>query len=231
MIVAIDGPAGSGKSSAAKRLAKRLGLFHLDSGAVYRAFTWLATERAVAPDNESELAALVTKEAISLELGEDGTQRVSLEGRDISEVIRTPEVTRKVAAFARLPAVRARVTNVVRAIARTRDVITDGRDTTTAIFPNADIKIYVDASPEERARRRGLELKTRGTPVPHAELLAAILERDRSDRERPVGPLRIAEDATYLDTSDLDLNAVVERLAEIVAAGQSPNHNNSTQAS
>jgi cytidylate kinase len=216
MVVAIDGPSGSGKSSAARNLARRIGFMHLDTGAIYRAFTLRALRRRADMEDEAALASLVEPEAIALEPLPQGGERVTLDGEDVTAAIRLPEVTGEIHWLARAPAVRERVTAIVRQLARGRDVVVEGRDTTTAIFPGAEVKFYVDATPEERARRRGLELAARGTPVPPAELLADIRKRDERDSTRAAGPLLRAPDAIYLDTTGLDANAVVARLAEEV---------------
>ncbi len=208
MIVAIDGPSGSGKSSVARRLAERLGFVHLDTGALYRAFTLRALRRGADLSDEAALAALVEPDAVAL--GPGGAVR--LDGGDVTREIRTPQVTNEVHWLARAPAVRERVTEIVRALARGKDVVAEGRDATTVIFPNADVKFYIDAAPEERARRRALELQARGTPVPFETLLDQIRERDLRDRERAAGPLVRAPDAIYVDTTGLAPEEVVEKL-------------------
>jgi len=218
MIVAIDGPSGSGKSSAAKRLALRLRFLHLDTGAIYRAFTLRALRRGAPLADGAALALLCEEEAIRMEPCPEGGERVFLDGADVTREIRTPEVTGEVHWLATAAPVRERVTAIVRRMAQGRDVVVEGRDTTTEIFPLAEVKLYVDATPEERARRRGKELAARGMPVAHEALLAAIIERDHRDSTRAVGPLRRAPDATYLDATHLGPEAVVDALAAIVDA-------------
>jgi cytidylate kinase len=215
MIVAIDGPSGSGKSSAARMLAERVGFLHLDTGAIYRAFTLRALLRGADLEDEPALAALVEPAAVEL-----AGRRVLLDGRDVTDEIRTPRVTNEIHYLARAPLVRERVTALVRVLAEGRDVVVEGRDTTTAIFPAADLKLYVDATPEERARRRGLELVARGTPLAPEVLLAQIRERDLRDQSRAAGPLVRAADAVYVDTTGATPEAVVERLAAEVRARQ-----------
>jgi cytidylate kinase len=214
MVVAIDGPSGSGKSSAAKRLARRLRFLHLDTGAIYRAFTLRALRRGAPLDDEAALAALVEPSAIRMDPlpGGEG-ESVHLDGDDVTAEIRTPRVTGEIHWLARSPAVRERVTEIVRRMARGRDVVVEGRDTTTVIFPAAEVKFYVDATPEERARRRGRELEGRGTPVALEELLAQIRERDHRDTTRAAGPLRRAPDAVYVDGTRLGPEEVVDVLA------------------
>lgn len=212
MVVAIDGPSGSGKSSAARNLARRLGFLHLDSGAIYRAFTLRALRREVKLEDEQALARIVEPGALALEPVPGEEARVILDGEDVTAEIRTPRVTAEIHWLARAGPVRERVTALVRELARGRDVVVDGRDTTTEIFPSADVKLYVDASAEERARRRGRELEARGTPQPFAELLAQIRERDHRDSTRAVGPLRRAPDAVHVDTTHMGKDEVLDWL-------------------
>lgn len=218
MLIAIDGPAGSGKSAAARRLAARLRFLHLDTGALYRTFTLLAQEEGAPLDDEAALAALVDPSRIAVEAGPEGQQIVHLDGRDVTHAIRSPEVTRAVRALASKGKVRERVTALARALGGRTDCVSDGRDTTTVIFPGADLKVYIDAAPEERARRRLLDLEARGIETDREAVLEEILDRDRSDREREVGPLRVADDAVVIDTTSISLDEVVDRLADLVEA-------------
>lgn len=220
MIVAIDGPSGSGKSSVARLLAAKIGFVHLDTGALYRVFTLRALERGANLADEAALAALVERSAIDTRPGPDGPV-VLLDGRDVTAEIRTPRVTNEVHWLAGALRVRERVTAIVRDLARGLDVVADGRDTGTAIFPDADVKFFVDATPEERARRRGLEFAARGTPVAPEVLLAQIRERDARDSTRAADPLVRAPDAIYVDTTHLSRDEVVDRLAGIVLARRS----------
>jgi cytidylate kinase len=214
MVVAIDGPSGSGKSSAARSLARRVGFLHLDTGAIYRAFTLRALRRGTNLEDQAALAGLVEPAAIAMEPLPGGAgERVLLDGTDVTDEIRTPRVTGEIHYLARAGAVRERVTEIVRALAQGRDVVVDGRDTTTVIFPAAEVKFYIDATPEERARRRGRELDQRGTPVAFDTLVEQIRERDHRDSTRAVGPLIRAKDAIYVDTTGLGPAAVIDRLA------------------
>ncbi len=212
MIVAIDGPSGSGKSSAARALARRLGFVHLDTGAIYRAFTLRAMRRGADLTDERALLEQVDPTALRLVPVEGGGETVILDGDDVTAAIRTADVTGKVHHVANAPSLRERITALVRDLARGLDVVVEGRDTTTAIFPDADVKFYVDAAPLERARRRGAELAARGDPQDPEALLARIVERDRRDRERPVGPLRRAADAVYVDSTGRTLDQVLDGL-------------------
>jgi cytidylate kinase len=161
--------------------------------------------------DEAALAALVEPGSVALRRGTEA-EIVLLDGEDVTREIRTPRVTNEVHWLARAPAVRARITEIVRELARGRDVVAEGRDTTTAIFPEADVKFYIDATPEERARRRGLELEARGMSIAREALFAQIRERDERDKSRAAGPLLRAPDAVYVDTTGLLPEEVIERL-------------------
>jgi cytidylate kinase len=213
MIIAIDGPSGSGKSTVARMVAERLGFLYIDSGAIYRALALAALDAGAPLEDADALDRVAAASEVRLEPAPDGVQ-VWLDGRDVSAPIRTPRVTAAVSRVAVVPEVRDRVTALVRAQASGRDVVTDGRDTTTVIFPAAELKVFLDASAEERARRRTLDLETRGTPQPFAEVLAAIEERDRRDSGRAVGALRRAPDALVVETTDMGLDDVVDRVAD-----------------
>ncbi|RME72287.1 MAG: (d)CMP kinase [Planctomycetota bacterium] len=215
MIIAMDGPSGSGKSTVAREVARRLGALHIDSGAIYRALTLAALERGLPLDDPARLAALAREVRLELEPTETGELRVRLDGCDVTDRIRSPEVTRAVSRLAAVAPVRAQVTERVRRIAAVaRDAVADGRDTTTVIFPHADLKVYLEASAEERARRRARELARRGRPEPYEQVLRAIEERDRQDRERAVAPLRIAPDALVIDTTNMTIDEVVDTIVQ-----------------
>lgn len=224
MVVAIDGPSGSGKSSVARALAARIGFLHLDTGAIYRAFTLRALRRDAVLTDEVALASLIDADAIVLAPDPRGGESVFLDGQDVTAEIRTPEVTAEIHWLARAPAVRDRVTAIVRELARGRDVVVEGRDTTTAIFPGAEMKFYVDATAEERARRREKDLARRGTPQPFEDLVRQIRERDLRDSTRAAGPLLRAADATYVDTTGITQEEVVARLAAEVERRRGRGH-------
>ena len=212
LIVAIDGPSGAGKGTVAREVARRLGYRHVDTGAMYRALAWLALHDGVDLADEAALAALATR--ARLDVG-DGVVRV--EGHDVAQAIRTPDIDRAAAAVARQAAVRAVLIARQRDLGRDGKVVMEGRDIGTAVFPTADVKIYLDASPEERARRRASDpahAAGQGTTVP--EVASALEERDRSDRTRAASPLAQASDAVAIDTTGVPIEDVVRRVLELV---------------
>ena len=207
MIITIDGPAGAGKSSAARALAQRLGFEFLDTGAMYRSVALAARRAGVDLADPAAAEALVAGLRLELPAG-----RVLLDGEDVSAAIRRPEVTAATGAAADSPAVRRRLADLQRAIAAGRNMVAEGRDQGTVVFPDAVCKFFLVADPEERARRRQRELEARHKPVDFAALLAAILERDRRDAARDIAPMRPADDAILLDTTRLSLDEVVDRM-------------------
>lgn len=220
-IVAIDGPAGAGKSTAARRLAGRFGYVLIDTGALYRAVALLAKERDVAWEDEVRLGKL----AASLELrfeppaaGPSGRPSLFVDGEDRSTDIRRPDISQGASQVSAHPAVRSALLEVQRSMARGGGVVLEGRDIGTVVFPSADVKVFLTASTDARARRRHDELVAGGAKVDLAEVKAEMEIRDTRDTERAVAPLRPADDATMLDTSDLGLDEVVDRLAAIVRA-------------
>jgi CMP/dCMP kinase len=211
MIVTIDGPAGAGKSSAARELARRLGFRFLDTGAMYRAVTWAALDRGVDLADAAALAALAGQLKVEL----DG-DRVVVDGRDVSREIRSFEITSATHHAADNPEVRALLCVWQRAAAQGHDVVTEGRDQSTVVFPDAECKIFLTAQAEERARRRFHDLAARGESVSFDEVLAKQQVRDQRDVSRPVGALRKADDAIEVATDGLGPAEVVARLEQIV---------------
>lgn len=211
MIVTIDGPAGAGKSVVARRLAERLGFHFLDTGAMYRAAA-LAALRQRVDWNDEQAVADVVKQA-RFEFTPD---RVLLDGDNVTTAIRTVEITNLTRHTANNPLVRHHLVALQQDIVSTGDFVTEGRDQGTVAFPHAECKIFLTASPEERARRRQADLKTRGEEIPFAEILAQQNARDESDSTRAVGPLVPAADATHLLTDGLTLDEVVDKLVQIV---------------
>lgn len=211
MIVTIDGPAGAGKSSAAKLLAQRLGFEYLDTGAMYRAVSLAVLRARVDPSNEPAVAAVVA----SLTLEMPGGQ-VLLDGADVSGLIRTPEVTAASSAIAASPSVRSRLSELQRAIAAGRDMVCEGRDQGTVVFPDAGRKFYLIADETERARRRAAELAAKGSAVPLEDILQAQQQRDRRDAQRDLAPMVPAADAVILDSTGLTLDQVVARMEQDV---------------
>jgi cytidylate kinase len=211
MIVTIDGPAGAGKSTAARTLARRLGFDFLDTGAMYRAVTLAALRASCDLDDEEALARLVV--GVSLEMPPG---RVLLGGEDVSERIRTPEVTAGTGKVASSPAVRRRLVELQRAIAAGRDMVSEGRDQGTIVFPHAARKFFLFADPTERARRRHREMLGRGVTVAWEEVLAAQQARDARDAARDIAPMVPAPDAVLLDSTGLTLEQVVHRMEQEV---------------
>jgi CMP/dCMP kinase len=217
MIVAIDGPAGSGKSTVARALAQRLGFTYLDSGALYRVVTLLALERAVRLDDAHALAALAEAAAIELEEREHDYVKVLVDGRDVSEEIRTPRVTGASSQVAAHPEVRTALLRKQRELLAAGNYVVEGRDIGTVVAPDAPVKLFLTADAGERARRRAAELKRRGHEAEARDVQAAIEQRDRLDSTRSAAPLRTADDAVVIDTTGLDVEQVVERAVAIVA--------------
>ncbi len=211
MIITMDGPAGSGKSTVARALAKRLNFRYIDTGAFYRAFTWKAIKAGADLRDEKRLCELVKKTDIRIEDGREGI-RVLVDGEDVTREIRSPEVTGEVHFIASLAKVREPVVGLQRAAAACGDVVAEGRDTGTVVFPDADRKFYLDARPEERARRRYAELGPDNTGLSYERILEDIKQRDRRDSTREASPLRSGPDFISLDTTGLSVEEVVERL-------------------
>ncbi len=218
--VAVDGPSGAGKSSLARSVARELGITYADTGAIYRSIGLAALRRGVDPHDAAAVEGMLPELSIRMEHSEDGEQRMYLDGEDVSGDIRLPEVSMYASAVSALPAVRTFLLEMQRRLAREQSVIMDGRDIGTVVLPEAEVKIYLTAAAEERARRRCLELEQRGTPRPFDEVLAELKERDWNDMHRDVAPLRQAEDAILADTTSLDfaqsktllLNIIREKL-------------------
>ncbi|MFO0888163.1 MAG: (d)CMP kinase [Isosphaeraceae bacterium] len=211
LVVTIDGPAGAGKSTAARRLAARLGWRFLDTGAMYRAVTLAALRSGVDLRSEPELAALADRLRVELQPG-----AVLLDDEDVTEAIRDHEVTRSSRFIADCPGVRGRLMQWQRAFADQGDTVTEGRDQGTLVFPDAIRKFFVTASDEERARRRLAELRDRGQDVTYEKVLEDQRARDARDRSREIAPMKPAADAEVIDTTDLTLDQVVEELARRV---------------
>lgn len=216
MIVAIDGPAGAGKSSAARALARRLGFRFLDTGAMYRAVALAALRRGHDWNRPEALAEQARSLAIEVE-----DRRVLLDGEDVTDAIRTSEVTAVTHYAANNPAVREHLVALQRRAAGRDNVVAEGRDQGTVVFPDAECKIFLTATPEERARRRMLDLERRGEAASFADVLAQQTLRDERDATREVGPLKIADDAVQVFTDGLSPDQVVDRLEELVRGVQS----------
>jgi cytidylate kinase len=211
MIVTIDGPAGAGKSTIARALARRLGFRFLDTGAMYRAVAWAARERQLDWKEPRQLVELARQ--VHLEVSED---EVRVDGRDVTQAIRTSEVTALTHYAANNPGVREHLVELQRAAAGTDNIVSEGRDQGTVVFPLAECKIYLTASPEERARRRAQELADRGQPTTVDEVLRNQNQRDQRDANREIGPMVAAHDAIEVPTDNLTPEQVLDRLEELV---------------
>ena len=212
--IAIDGPSGAGKSSAAKLAAAKLGFIYVDTGAMYRAIGVAALRRGIDTQDKDGVIAMLPELEISLAFLE-GEQHVLLNGEDVSKEIRLPQASMAASHVSALPEVRAFLLDLQRRLAAENDCIMDGRDIGTVILPDAGLKIYLTASPEIRAKRRYDELIARGTPQDYDELLQEIIQRDYNDMHRETSPLKQAEDAVLLDSSDLTLEQVVDRICAL----------------
>ncbi len=217
LVIAIDGPAGSGKSTVSKIVAKRLGLLYIDTGAMYRALTLKAMRQDINLENEDTLISLAKSTKISLE--EKEKLSVFLDGEDVSLEIRTPDVTLNVKYIARVPGVRHEMVELQRSIGqRYGGAVLEGRDIGTVVFPNADYKFYLDASPQERAKRRCKELIESGQKASETGVKKDIMTRDDSDMKRSTGALKKAEDAIFIDTTGLSIDGVTEKILSLICA-------------
>ena len=214
--VAIDGPSGAGKSTLARAAAGRLGYVYVDTGAIYRTIGYHILKAGVDPKNGAAVAAELPELRVEMRYGADGLQRMYLNGEDVTDAIRLPEVSRYASDVSAHPAVRSYLLEMQRELARTHSVIMDGRDIGTVVLPDAQVKVFLTASAEARAQRRVRELEQRGTPQPYEQVLSEIQQRDYNDTHRATAPLRQADDAVVLDTTDLDFQESEEALLCII---------------
>lgn len=214
-IVAIDGPAGAGKGTITKLVGEKLGLINIDTGATYRCVTLAAIEKGYTLKEEDKIVKLLDELKIEFKK-ENNKEQVFLNDVDVTNKIRTQEVNNMVSQISHIPEVRNNMANFQRKIAEGKNVIMEGRDIGTNVFPNADVKIYLDATPEERAKRRILQNEEKGIQSTYEEILENIKFRDYNDKTSKIAPLKQAEDAIYLDSTNLNINQVVEKVIKII---------------
>ena len=212
--VAIDGPAGAGKSTIAKQIARKLGYIYVDTGAMYRAMAYYLIQNQVDAADQEAIAAACQHADISI-CYQDGEQVVLLNGENVNAYLRTEAVGNMASVSSVVPEVRKKLVELQQKLARETDVVMDGRDIGTVVLPDADVKVYLTASVETRAKRRFLELQEKGEPADLAKIAADIEDRDYRDMHRDISPLRQAEDATLVDSSDMTIEQVVERILEL----------------
>jgi cytidylate kinase len=215
-VIAIDGPAGVGKSTTARVLAQRLGYTLVDTGALYRGVALAARDRGISWDDEAGVVAIGDETELAFVSQHDGTPRLLLNGEERADEIRTPELSAGASQVSAYPGVRRVLLDIQRDLGREGGVVLEGRDIGTVVFPDAEVKVFLTASAEERARRRVQDLRDRGTTADYDEILAKIRSRDEADSTRAIAPLRPAEDAVILDSTSLGLEAVVQHVLELV---------------
>lgn len=214
--IAIDGPAGSGKSTMARRVAKDLGFVYVDTGAIYRTVGYHMDFYGIGPKDTDGITRLIGDVNIAIEYDADGLQHMILNGRDVTEEIRTPEMSKIASVISAQKVVRDYLLDMQRQLARTHNVVMDGRDIGTVVLPGADVKIFLTADPEVRARRRFDELTAKGEKVQYEKVLQDLIARDEQDKNRKIAPLRPAKDAVHLDTTNLDIEQAAAAMESII---------------
>lgn len=215
MIVAIDGPAGTGKGTVAKLISERLDFVYIDTGAMYRCITLKMIRENISLDEEEKIKDLLERTKITFK-NLDDKQHVYLDGEDVSDLIRKPNVNELVSPVSAIKIIRIKMVELQRKLGEEGNVIMEGRDITTVVFPNAEVKIYLDAKLEIRAERRYKELVERGNNVTYEDTLESIRKRDKNDMEKEMGALKIAEDAVVIDTSNMTIEEVYDKIKEII---------------
>lgn len=214
--IALDGPAGAGKSSIAKRAAKALDFIYVDTGALYRTIGLAATRKGVEPKPSAEVEKLLSEITVDLTFNDKGEQIVLLDGEDVSGLIRTPEASMAASKISAVPSVRAYLLDLQRNMAKSHNVIMDGRDIGTVVLPDAKVKIFLTASPEARAQRRYKELCEKGMDVKYEDILNDVITRDYNDSHRETAPLKPAEGCVMVDTTELDFEQSVEKIISVI---------------
>ena len=214
--IAIDGPAGAGKSTIARRLAKELGFYYVDTGAIYRTVAYFFDLWGVSPKDIDGITRYIDELTIGIEYDDEGVQHMIMNGMDVTGDIRTPDLSQKASLVSAHAIVRDLLLDMQREMAEKHNVIMDGRDIGTVVLPEAELKIFLTAAPEERARRRCRELELRGTPEPYEKVLADIQQRDYNDTHRAAAPLRQAEDAVLLDSTHLDFDGTLQAVEALI---------------
>ena len=214
--IAIDGPAGAGKSTIAKRLAKELGYYYVDTGAIYRTVAYFLDLWGVSPKDVDGVERYIDELTVSIEYDEEGSQHMIMNGMDVTDDIRTQEISQKASLVSAHAVVREVLLDMQREVARRHNVIMDGRDIGTVVLPKADVKIFLTAAPEVRAKRRCDELLAKGQKAVYEMVLQEIIQRDYQDSHRAIAPLKMARDSVKVDTSNLDIDGVIAEMKRVI---------------
>ena len=214
--IAIDGPAGAGKSTIARRLAKELGYYYVDTGAIYRTVAYFLDLLGISPKDVDGVERYIDELTVEIQYDEDGVQHMIMNGMDVTNDIRTQDISQKASLVSAHAVVREVLLDMQRDVAKQHNVIMDGRDIGTVVLPKADVKIFLTASPEVRAQRRTAELIAKGQKANYDQILKEIQQRDYQDTHRPIAPLKMAKDSIKVDSSELDIEGVISAIREIV---------------
>ena len=214
--IAIDGPAGAGKSTMAKRLAKELGYYYVDTGAIYRTVAYFLDLLGVSPKDVDGVERYIDELTVEIEYDEEGAQHMIMNGMDVTGDIRTQDISQKASLVSAHAVVREVLLDMQRDVAKRNNVIMDGRDIGTVVLPKADVKIFLTAAPEVRAKRRCEELQAKGQKAVYETILKEIIQRDYQDTHREIAPLKLARDSIKLDTSELDIDGVIAEMKRII---------------